>query len=251
VSDTILIERVGRVQTIRINRIDKKNALTREMYQAMADAVNAANDDDDIGASLFLGHPKAFTAGNDIADFVAIATRQADQSMEVVEFLKSIIAGTKPLVAGVDGFAIGIGCTMLMHCDLVYASDRSILHTPFVDLGVIPEAASSMVAAQIMGHQRAFALLAMGEKFTAERAQVAGLVNEVLPPERLEERAMEMATKLAERAPKAMSITRALIRGDRKPVLERMEKEFSYFADLLTSDEAKAAFMKFMSKSKA
>jgi enoyl-CoA hydratase/carnithine racemase len=251
VSDPILIQRVGRVQTIRFNRIEKKNALTRDMYQAMADAVNAANDDDEIGASLFLGQPKVFTAGNDISDFVAIATGQADHSMEVVEFLKSIIAGTKPLVAGVDGFAIGVGCTMLMHCDLVYASDRAMLHTPFVDLGVIPEAGSSLVAAQIMGHQRAFALLAMGERFSAEQAHAAGLVNEVLSPERLEDRALEMATKLSERAPEAMAITRELIRGDRQPVLDRMEKEFGYFADRLQSDEAKAAFMKFMNKSKA
>ncbi len=250
-SDPILIERTGRVQIVRFNRIDKKNAIVREMYATMANAVSSADDDDDIGATLFLGQPQVFTAGNDIQDFVAIAMGQSEQSTEVVDFLRAIICGKKPLVAGVDGIAIGVGVTMLMHCDLVYASNRSMLQTPFLDLGVIPEAASSLVGPQIMGHQRAFALLAMGERFSAEQAHAAGLVNEVTAPDELETRAIEMATKLSERPTKAMAIARELIRGDRQPVLERMEKEFGYFGDLLTSDEARAAFMKFMTKPKA
>ena len=249
-SDPILIERAGRVQIVRFNRIDKKNAIVREMYATMAEAVSGADDDDDIGATLFLGHPKVFTAGNDIKDFVSIATGQSEHSTEVVDFLRAIIGGKKPLVAGVDGIAIGVGVTMLMHCDLVYASDRAMLQTPFVDLGVIPEAASSMVGPQIMGHQRAFALLAMGEKFNAQQAYTAGLVNEVTTPGELEPRALEMATKAAERATEAMAISRELIRGDRQPVIDRMEKEFSYFAERLASDEARAAFMKFMNKAK-
>lgn len=250
-SDPILVERTGRLQTIRFNRIEKKNAIVREMYATMADAVSAADEDDQIGATLFLGQPKAFTAGNDIQDFIRIASGGSDHPTEVVRFLRAIIAGTKPLVAGVDGFAIGIGTTMLMHCDLVYASDRAIFQTPFVDLGIVPEAASSLVAPQIMGHQRAFALLAMGQRFSAEQALAAGLVNEVTSPERLEDRALEMATKLSERAPQAMAITRKLIRGDREQVLNRMEQELAFFDERLRSDEARAAFMQFMNRDKA
>ena len=250
-SDPILVERIGRLQTIRFNRIEKKNAIVRAMYGTMADALVKADSDDGIGATLFLGQPKAFTAGNDIQDFIAIASGGADQPTEVVRFLRAIIAGTKPLVAGVDGFAIGVGTTMLMHCDLVYASDRAMFQTPFVDLGIVPEAASSLVAPQIMGHQRAFALLAMGQRFSAEQALAAGIVNEITTPERLESRAMEVATELSERAPQAMAITRQLIRGDRQPVLDRMEREFAFFDERLRSDEAREAFMRFMNRGKA
>lgn len=250
VSEPVLIERHDRLQTIRFNRIEKKNAINREMYQTMADAVAAADADEGIGATLFLGQPEVFTSGNDVKDFIAVATGQVEHSLEAVEFLKAIIAGQKPLIAGVDGYAIGIGCTLLMHCDLVYASDRAILQTPFVDLGIIPEAASSLVAPAIMGHQRAFALLAMGEKFTAAQAHAAGLVNEVTPAEELESRAVEMATKVSQRPPEAMKIARQLIRGDRQPVLERMEQELVLFGARLKSEEARAAFMAFMNKSK-
>ncbi len=201
-SDPILIERDGGLQTIRFNRIEKKNAITRDMYHTLADAVTSADHDDRIAATLFLGQSGVFTAGNDLNDFVAIASGQSEHGIEAVHFLRAIIAGKKPLVAGVDGIAIGIGCTMLLHCDLVYASDRSILQTPFVDLGLVPEAASSLIAPAIMGHQRAFALLAMGEKFTAQQAFQAGLVNAVTSPDDLESHALQMATKLSERAPR-------------------------------------------------
>lgn len=250
-SDPILIERSGRLQTIRFNRIEKKNAINREMYRTMADALKSADSDDSIGATLFLGQPEVFTSGNDLKDFVAVAMGQSGQGTEAVDFLRAIIAGDKPLVAGVDGFAIGIGCTMLMHCDLVYASNRSMLQTPFVDLGLIPEAASSLVAPATMGHQRAFALLAMGERFDADQAQAAGLVNAVTSPDELESHAIEAATKLSERAPQAMAIARKLIRGDRAPILKRMEEELSHFAERLTSDEARTAFMAIMNKIKS
>jgi len=250
VSEPILIERHDRLQTIRFNRIEKKNAITREMYETMAGALHAADEDDGIGATLFLGQPEVFTSGNDVQAFIAAASGQGETGTDVVDFLRAIIAGKKPLVAGVDGYAIGIGCTMLMHCDLVYASDRSMLKTPFVDLGIVPEAASSLAGPAIMGHQRAFALLAMGEKLTAAEAQAAGLVNEVTKPDDLESRAIEMATKVSQRPAEALRITRRLLRGDRGPLLKRMEEELALFADRLKSDEARSAFMAFMNKGK-
>jgi enoyl-CoA hydratase/carnithine racemase len=231
--------------------MDKKNAITREMYRAMADALTTADSEQGIGATLFLGQPNCFTAGNDLQDFIAIATGQAEPGGEVVDFLRAIIAGSKPLIAGVDGLAIGVGVTMLMHCDLVFASNRAKLQTPFVDLGIIPEAASSLVGPAIMGHQRAFAMLAMGEWFSAQQAYDAGLVNEVTAPEELESRAIEAATKAALRPPTSMAISRRLIRGDREVLLRRMEEEFGHFAERLASDEARQAFLRIMNKSKS
>ncbi len=237
----------GRVQLIRFNRVHKKNAITRAMYQSLADAVNGAGQDDDVGAILFLGQPEVFTSGNDIMDFIAVATG-GETGFEVLEFLKAIIGGSKPLVAAVDGLAVGVGTTMLMHCDLVYASPRTYLHTPFVDLGLVPEAASSLVAPRIMGHQRAFELLALGEKFSAEKAALAGLVNEVVSSEKLEAHALEKATRLSEKPQQALAISRRLIRGDRKVVLARMEEEGKLFLERLQTDEARSAFVAMMQK---
>ncbi|MEE9313555.1 MAG: crotonase/enoyl-CoA hydratase family protein [Rhizobiaceae bacterium] len=243
----IEISRAGRVQIIRFNRANKKNAITRTMYETFANGLNEADSDDAIGATVILGQPEVFTSGNDLMDFMQVAI-SGEKGTEVVGFLKAIIAGTKPLVAGVDGLAVGVGTTMLMHCDLVYATPRTWLQTPFVDLGLVPEAASSLVAPRIMGHQRAFALLAMGEKFTAEQAVAAGLVNEIISPEKIEEHALAKATLLAEKPPEAMAISRRLIRGDRSEIIARMEEEGALFFERLKSDEAKNAFMAFMQK---
>jgi len=236
-----------RVKIIRFNRIEKKNAITRAMYQTLADAVNGAGEDDGVGALLFLGQPEVFTSGNDIMDFIAVATG-GEKGLEVIEFLKAIIAGTKPMVAAVDGLAVGVGTTLLMHCDLVYASPRAYLHTPFVDLGLVPEAASSLIAPRIMGYQRAFELLALGEKFSAEKAARSGLVNEVIESDKLEAHALETATRLATKPREALAISRRLIRGDRKEILARMEEEALLFLERLQTDEARNAFMAMMQK---
>ena len=241
------VTREGRVQIIRFNRAEKKNAITRAMYKAMADALVEADGDAAIGAVLFLGQPEVFTSGNDLMDFMAVATG-GEKGMEVIDFLRAIIGGSKPIVAAVDGLAVGVGTTMLMHCDLVYASRRAWLQTPFVDLGLVPEAGSSLVAPRIMGHQKAFALLAMGERFNATQAENAGLVNAVLEPEELEQHALDAATRLAEKPPEALALSRRLIRGDRAEIIARMEEEGRLFAERLVSDEARAAFMAFMSK---
>ena len=171
-SDFIATSLADGVLTIRMNRPDKKNAIDRPMYRAMTAALQRADSEDEIGATLILGVPGAFSAGNDIADFIAFATSGA-KGDEVERFLFALANSRKPLVAAVDGLAIGIGTTMLMHCDMVFAAPGSTFRTPFLDLGLVPEAGSSLLAPLMMGQQRAFALLAMGEKFDAEEARAA------------------------------------------------------------------------------
>ncbi len=238
------------VLTVRINRPGKKNALTGAMYAALAAALDDAAARDDIRCTLILGVPGVFSSGNDIGDFLQMAMSGQRGSMAVFDFLERIIMAKKPIVAGVDGLAIGVGVTMLMHCDHVVASDASTFKTPFVDLGLLPEAGSSLIGPQIMGHHRAFALLAMGETFTANQAREAGLINRVTPSADLEATALTAARAIAAKPPQALAQSRDLIRGDRTPVLTRMREEAELWKARLTSDEAKQAFMAFMNRGK-
>ncbi|MGI9366333.1 MAG: crotonase/enoyl-CoA hydratase family protein [Rhizobiaceae bacterium] len=241
------VTREDRVQIIRFNRAEKKNAITRAMYKVMADAMTSADNDDGIGVTLFAGQAEVFTSGNDLKDFLAVATG-AEHGGEVGEFLLALATGKKPLVAAVDGLAVGVGCTMLLHCDMVFASTHAWLQTPFVDLGLVPEAASSLLAPRLMGPQRAFELLVLGKHFDAQHAESAGLVNEVMAPEDLESRALEVATRLANKPPQALELSRELIRGSRDQIVERIHLESKYFSERLKSDEARNAFMAFMQK---
>jgi enoyl-CoA hydratase/carnithine racemase len=236
------------VLTIRIDRPEKKNALTGAMYAALAAALDRAFADDAIRAVLLFGRPGVFTAGNDIGDFLAAATSGMRGSTAVFDFLERIILAQKPLVAGVDGLAIGVGTTMLFHCDHVVASETSTFRTPFVDLGILPEAGSSLIGPRIMGHHRAFALLAMGDALNAAEARDAGFVNRVVAASGLEETALATARSIAAKPPQAMAEARALLRGDRSDVLARMRKEAEMYKARLASSEAKAAFMAFMQK---
>lgn len=236
------------VMTIRMNRPDKKNAITGDMYADMASAIDKANSNEDVKTILFLGCPGAFSAGNDIADFAKVAMTGKRDSMSVFDFLERIIMAPKPMVAGVDGLAIGVGTTMLMHCDYVIASDASMFKTPFVDLGLVPEAGSSLIGPELVGHHKAFELLAMGEAFDAPAAKEAGFVNKVTTADALEDAAIGIAQKIAAKPQEALKISRDLIRGDRTPVLKRMKEEAVLFGQRLESDEAKQAFMAFMSR---
>jgi len=235
------------VLTLRMNRPEKKNAIDRPMYAAMAAALARADADETTGATLIAGVPGAFSAGNDIADFVAVAMG-GGKTGEVESFLRALVASEKPIVAAVDGLAIGIGTTMLMHCDLVFVSDRSTFRTPFLDLGLVPEAGSSLLAPQLMGHQRAFALLAMGAKFDAEEARAANLVYRVTSGETVESEAMAAAVALAVKPKEALRIARDLIRGPKDALLARIEEEIRYFEERLSSAEARAAFQAFMTR---
>ncbi|MBB6482948.1 crotonase/enoyl-CoA hydratase family protein [Rhizobium lusitanum] len=249
-TDHILIERsetAPHVQIIRFNRPEKKNAITRAMYQAMTDALKAADDTSDIRVNVFLGTEGCFSAGNDMTDFLAFAMG-GSMGREVVDFLIALASARKPVVSGVDGLAIGIGTTIHLHCDLTVASDRSLFKTPFVDLALVPEAASSLIAPRVMGHQRAFALLALGEGFSAAQAKEAGLIWQVTSPETVEAETLSLAAKLAAKPPEALRIARDLMRGSPEAVLDRIQQEAGHFAAQLKSAEARAAFEAFMKR---
>jgi enoyl-CoA hydratase/carnithine racemase len=249
-NEHVLVERRGAAQLIRMNRPDKKNAITRAMYRAMADALAAGDADPGIRVQVFLGVPGAFSAGNDLADFMAVAIG-GEGGTEVWDFLLALAGAEKPLVSGVDGIAVGIGATLNLHCDLTFATPRTAFHTPFVDLGLVPEAASSLLVPAVLGHQRAFALLGLGEPLPAERALAAGLIHAVVPEDRLEAETLAAAEKIAAKPPEALKIARDLMRGPREPVLARIREEAGHFRARLKSDEARAAFAAFLSRKKA
>ena len=248
--DHILTERRGAIQIIRMNRPDKKNAITRAMYAAMASALTAGDADAEIRVHVIFGLPGVFSAGNDIADFMAVATG-GEGGNEVFDFLLTLAGAQKPIVSGVDGIAVGIGTTINFHCDLTFATPRTEFRTPFVDLGLVPEAGSSLLAPAVLGRQGAFALLALGEGLSAERAQAAGMIHEVVAEERLEASVLSAAQAIAEKPPEALKIARDLMLGSRKDVIERIKEEASHFAVRLKSSEARAAFIAFMERKKA
>ncbi|MBX2869195.1 MAG: crotonase/enoyl-CoA hydratase family protein [Acidiferrobacterales bacterium] len=236
------------VSVIRFEREHKKNAFTGQMYDCMSEALQSGDQDEEVRCHLFLGSDGVFSAGNDIQDFIDHGLQQGGLGKEVLQFLRTLVTTEKPLVAGVDGLAIGIGATMLMHCDLVYASDRSFFQTPFVDLGLVPEAASSLLAPRLLGHQKAFSLLALGERLTAEEAERCGMVNKVTNSEDLENIAQAAAQNLGRKPMSALQTTRKLIRGDRASILERIDQEAEHFSTHLATKEAQNAFARFMNK---
>ncbi|WP_370318813.1 crotonase/enoyl-CoA hydratase family protein [Oricola sp.] len=248
-SDHILVERTEAVQVIRLNRPDKKNAITRAMYDAMAKALREGEADDAVRVHVFLGSPGAFSSGNDLQDFLAIAMG-GDHGDDVWDFLIALATATKPVVSGVDGLAIGIGTTIHLHCDMTFATPGSLFRTPFTDLALVPEAASSLLAPRIMGHQRAFALLGMGEGFTAEQALDAGLIWQIVERDHLEDEVMAAAGALEKKPPKALQLAKKLMKGDQEQVLARLRDEGELFLQQLKSDEAREAFTAFMARKK-
>lgn len=248
-SEYIQVGRSGPVKTIRMNRPDKKNAITRAMYAAMAAALKAGDADPEVRVHVILGVPGAFTSGNDLADFMAVAAG-GDGGMEVYDFLRALANSRKPIVSGVDGIAVGIGTTINLHCDITLATPRTEFRTPFVDLGLVPEAGSSLLVPAIVGRQAAFALLCLGEGFSAERAKAAGLIYDVVEEPELEQAVLAMAARIAEKPPEALRIARDLMLGDRGAVLARFQEEGEHFRARLKSDEARQAFMAFMNRKK-
>jgi enoyl-CoA hydratase/carnithine racemase len=232
-----------------MNRPEKKNALTRAMYAAMADALTGGDADPAVRVHVFLGVPGAFSAGNDLADFLAIATG-GEGGSEVWDFLLALAGSQKPIVSGVDGIAVGIGTTINLHCDITFATPRTVFRTPFVDLGLVPEAGSSLLAPRLLGRQGAFALLGLGEGFSAERARDAGLIYDVVEEGRLDDATLAAAEDIAAKPPEALRIARDLMLGSREELKERIRIESQHFRERLTSDEARAALMAFMSRKK-
>lgn len=229
---------------IRLNRPDKLNALTRVMYRAMADALDASNQDDEVRVVLISGSEGCFTAGNDLADFRLAGTDCDERPLN--PFLQAIIRTTKPIVAAVAGVAVGIGTTMLLHCDLVYAGTNARFRLPFVNLGLCPELGSSALLPLLMGHQRAAEMLLLGEPFGAETAREVGLVNTVCADEALLDTALANARKLAAQPPASVRLTKMLMKRARESaVLGVMEEELVHFNERLRSAEAAEALQAF------
>jgi enoyl-CoA hydratase/carnithine racemase len=236
------------VQVLRLVRSAKKNALTGPMYAALCDAIEKGDADRSVSAHIITGSDGIFTAGNDLGDFLGTARGTGNLGPDVLRFIHLLPTVRKPLIAAVDGLAIGIGTTMLFHCDLVYATPASKFATPFLDLGVIPEAASSLLMTRRMGYVKAFEMLALGETLTAEQACQAGFVNKVVPSSQAEAAAMDAAHRLAAQPPEALAITRQLMRGDPSEILMRTDAEVIAFRERLKSPEALEAFTAFFEK---
>ncbi|MES2400739.1 MAG: enoyl-CoA hydratase [Pseudomonadota bacterium] len=237
------------VMTLTINRLDKKNSLTAAMYAAMADAIEAAQHDNSVRAFVIQGHETIFSAGNDISDFLNKPPSTSDAP--VFRFLRGISTFTKPVVAAVCGPAVGIGTTMLLHCDLIYAGDNAAFSLPFVNLGLCPEAASSFLVPQLMGYPRAAEALLLGEPFRVESALEMGLINRIVPPGEANALAQQQARKLAGKPLSSLIETKRLMKkGHAGIIAERMAEEGASFGRMLTEPAAKEAFTAFMQKRK-
>ena len=247
-SSEIYVARLGAVQVLKIARPDKKNALTGPMYRTLCEAIEAGDADTAIRAHVITGSGGMFSAGNDISDFLATAKGAGGLGEDVLRFIRLLPMIKKPLVAAVDGIAIGIGTTLLFHCDLVYATPNATFATPFLDLGLVPEAGSSLLMPRVMGYHRAFEMLVLGEVFSAERAREAGFVNAIVPVDELESKALAAAKRLAAKPPEAVAISRQLMRGGVAETSARVDEEAAAFAKRITSPEAREAFQAFLEK---
>jgi enoyl-CoA hydratase/carnithine racemase len=241
------------VQVIRFTRADKKNAFTGPMYNAMSEALDASERNDAVACHVFIGSGGVFSAGNDINDFLrrAQATASGDGKgipAPSLDFIRRLPKVTKPMIAAVDGLAIGVGTTMLLHCDLVYATPSASLRTPFLDLGLIQEAGSTLTAPARMGYPRAFEMICLGEPFSAERALQAGLVNAVVPADQLEATAMKAARRLAAKPRQALMTSRRLLRQNNAAISAIIDEEAKAYQGLMSSPEAREAFTAFLEK---
>ena len=237
--------RVGQTQVIRFNRPEKMNAITRDMYAGLTSALNEAAGDFGIRAVVITSEGDHFTAGNDIKDFMA--NPPTEESSDVARFLASLLEFPKPLIAAVKGNAVGVGTTMLLHCDIVIASPNTNFSMPFTSLGLVPEAGSTKLFPELVGYQRAARIFMTGDPFTADEAKEMGLVETITSdPEKV---AMEIAEQIGQQPPQAIINTKALMKaGKHDAVAAVMKAEFQIFALALQSEEAADAFMKFMSK---
>jgi enoyl-CoA hydratase/carnithine racemase len=248
-AEHIVVSVENRVLTVRLDRLEKKNALTRGMYLGMIEALKQADADPNVRVVLITGTEACFTAGNDLVDF---ANAKPGETSPAILYLQTLAAAQKPVIAAVGGVAVGIGTTMLLHCDLVYAASDARFQLPFVNLGLCPEAGSSTLLPALVGHRKAAELLYFGEPFTAGTAQELGIVNTVVASNELLTMATEKARQLAEKPPAALRITKALLkRGSANAIAEAMANETEQFAALLQGPEAKEAMMAFMQRRKA
>ncbi|QRR33497.1 enoyl-CoA hydratase [Hydrogenophaga sp. YM1] len=245
----ILVHTEAGIRTITFNRVDKKNSFTSAMYGAMAEALASAVNDPGVRVVLLQGHETVFSAGNDIGDF--LNNPPAGLDSPVFRFLQGIATFPKPLLAAVCGPAVGVGTTLLFHCDLVYAGDNAAFSMPFVNLGLCPEAASSLLVPQMLGYHRAAEALLLGEPFMAEAALEVGLVNRVLPPTEANGYAQSVAKKLAAKPLSSLIETKRLMKkGQEERVLRTIAEEGESFGRMLREPAAKEAFGAFMERRK-
>lgn len=247
-SDTIQTQIEGSVLKISIQRPDKKNALTNAMYTALTAALQQLDADDNLRVGFITGTLDCFTSGNDLADFLQAPPTSSESP--VMRFLAQLVEQKKPLVAAVNGAAVGVGTTLLLHCDLVYAAPQAKFQMPFVNLGLCPEAGSSLLLPMLTGHKRAAELLMLGEVFTAEQAVQYGIVNQVFT-EDYQTQAMAKAQRLSQMPPKSVRLTKALLkRAHLQTLKDTMTEEGSYFTGMLREPAALEAMSAFMQKRK-
>jgi enoyl-CoA hydratase/carnithine racemase len=245
-SEHILVERADGRLRIRMNRPERRNAITVAMYAALADAIEGAASDKDIRIITLEGAGEDFTAGNDLADFLAEMPPPGTSDIPVWRLLRALARNEVPIIAAVHGNAVGIGTTMLFHCDLVIAEEGTRFVMPFVDLGLVPEAASSLILPRLAGRRRAARYLLLGESFGPDEALQFGLVSHVAQKGELERALEDMAATLLAKPAEAMRLTQRLLRrGPTEEVLERMELENGHFGERLTSEEVKNAIAGF------
>ncbi|MCP4381121.1 MAG: enoyl-CoA hydratase [Hyphomicrobiales bacterium] len=237
------------VLSIRIDRPEKSNAFTTEMFESCMEAIDVAERDGAIRAILIGGTHGLFTTGHDHEDLRAYAESGAFGEGPI-RFMKTLAMVDKPLVAAVDGLAFGLGTTMLFHCDFVVASEWSVFSSPFTELGLPPEGGASLLAPGIMGYHRAFELMVLGEQFDAQRALAAGLVNRVVPPEEVSDVAFGCARALAAQPPQAVRLVRRLMRGERRDVVMRINQEAKAFTELLQSPAAHEALITYVDRNR-
>jgi len=246
--ENVGIEVEDGVLTVTMNRAEKKNALTAEMYACMAEALSDADDNPKVRVILITGAGGSFTAGNDLGDF--LKTPPVEHSAPVYRFITMLPRLLKPMVAAVEGVAVGIGTTMLLHCDLAYAAHGTRFMLPFINLGLVPEAGSSLLLPRMVGHQRAAELLMLGETFGAERARELGIINAVCEPAHLMDTAREAAAKLAAKPSRALLATKALLKRGDERVATRIAVEANEFRERLVSREAKDTISAFLKRGK-
>jgi enoyl-CoA hydratase/carnithine racemase len=248
----IIVTDEGATRTIVMRRPEKKNALTPEMFLAMSEAINSAQSNPDIRCLILTGRSGVFTAGDDVEDFVteAATKREEARPRNALAFVRSLITNKKPIIAAVDGVAVGMGVTMVLHCDYVIASNTASFMSPFIQYGLVPEGASSLLLPLMAGHQRAFSLLVMGRAMSAVEAREAGFVNEVVAAGHAMIEAQKVAREIGELPPEAVAISRKLLKLPTEDLLRRMEEEEHLFSERIHAPTVLAAVKGFMQRRK-
>jgi len=245
-SENVIISRDQDIVQIRLNRPQKKNALTQDCYTSMAQAIESAEEDTSVRVLVLLGSGGNFTSGNDIADF---PDPPADgETTSVMRFVTSLVKSSVPVIAGVEGVAAGIGGTLLLHLDIVVAEPEARILMPFVNLALVPEAGASQLLPRIMGHTRAAELLMRGRPISGRRAYELGIVSTLAEPGEVESTALQIATELASKPPAAMRMTKRLLKGDTPSLLERIRHEEKLLMQCFASAEAREAMAAFREK---